>query len=162
MTTESLPQPLTDRSGSGITEVTRRSALIVGAAGAGALALAACGGGGGSGSPGATPTAASDTTLVALDQIKVGEAVSAKLPGGAPIIVARPTATTAACFSAICTHQGCTVKPAGTQLHCPCHGSVYNAVTGAVIKGPAPRALPPVAVHISNGNVLSGDDASGA
>ncbi|HEU5006153.1 MAG TPA: Rieske 2Fe-2S domain-containing protein, partial [Jatrophihabitantaceae bacterium] len=68
----------------------------------------------------------------------------------------RPSNTTAACFSAICTHMGCTVKPAGKQLHCPCHGSVYDAVTGKVIHGPAPRALSPVPVEVVDGEVVTG------
>jgi Rieske Fe-S protein len=52
--------------------------------------------------------------------------------------------------------MGCTVKPAGKQLHCPCHGSVYDAVTGHVIHGPAPRALSPVAVEVVDGEVVTG------
>ena len=43
--------------------------------------------------------------------------------------------------STICTHQGCTVGEAGKQLDCPCHGSVYDAQTGAVINGPAQLPL---------------------
>ena len=136
-------------------QLTRRGALVAGAAGAGALALAACSPGG-SGSAGSTPSAASDATLVALDSITVGQCVSAKLPDGSAVIVSRPTASTAACFSAICTHQGCTVQPAGAQLQGPCHGSVYNALTGAVISGPAPSPLPAVPVHVTGGNVLTG------
>jgi len=137
-------------------DLTRRGALLAGVAGAGALTLAACSGAGHAGTPGATPTAAADSTLVALDSITIGQAVAANLPDGSHVLVARPTATTAACFSAVCTHEGCQVKPAGTQLHCPCHGSVYNAVTGAVISGPAPRPLPAVPVHVTAGNVLTG------
>src|SRR4051794_17030824 len=140
---------------SATSDISRRSALLVGAASAGALALAACSSGG-SDTPGTTPSAAADSDLVALDSITVGEAVSAKLPDGSRVIVSRPTDATAACFSAICTHAGCTVKPAGKQLHCPCHGSVYNAVTGAVISGPAPSPLPPVAVHVAGGQVVTG------
>ena len=91
-----------------------------------------------------------------LADIKVGEAVSAKLSDGSKVVVARPTETTAACFSAICTHMGCTVKPAGKELHCPCHGSKFNATTGAVIHGPAPKPLPSVAVHVVAGEVVTG------
>ena len=46
---------------------------------------------------------------------RVGQAAD-----GSPAIVARPTATTAVAFSAICTHEGCTVNPAGSELDCPC------------------------------------------
>jgi Rieske Fe-S protein len=136
--------------------VSRRSVLVAGAAGAGAAALAACTPGGGEGSGTTTPTAAADQTLVALKDVPVGSAVSAKLPDGSAVIVAQPTAGTAACFSAICTHQGCTVAPAGAELHCPCHGSRYNAATGEVLQGPASRALARVPVHVDNGEVLTG------
>ena len=43
--------------------------------------------------------------------------------------------------SAICTHQGCTVGEVGKNLACPCHGSVFNGQSGAVITGPAQRSL---------------------
>ena len=96
----------------------------------------------------------SGTKVATLADIAVGSAVSAELDGK-PIIVARPTSATAACFSAICTHQGCTVKPAGTKLDCPCHGSVFDAKTGAVEGGPAPSPLPKIAVTVSDGAVFA-------
>jgi len=43
--------------------------------------------------------------------------------------------------SAICTHQGCQVESAGGGLSCPCHGSGFNASTGAVTQGPAGSPL---------------------
>lgn len=43
-------------------------------------------------------------------------------------------------ISAVCQHLGCTVNWTGSNFHCPCHGSVYDA-DGNVIAGPAPRAL---------------------
>jgi Rieske Fe-S protein len=58
-------------------------------------------------------------------------------------------------FSAICTHLGCTVAPAGNQYHCPCHGSVYDAFTGSVISGPAPRPLAKIAVAVESGQVVA-------
>jgi cytochrome b6-f complex iron-sulfur subunit len=153
--------------------LTRRTVLAVGVTGAGAAALAACSSSSkssgavsspaGVGQTGQSPTGSGVSTdqstgkdLAKLSDITVGEAVSAKLADGSPAIVARPTATTAACFSAICTHQGCTVKPAGKELHCPCHGSVYDAVTGEVKHGPAPKALAKVAVHVANDEVVEG------
>jgi len=39
-----------------------------------------------------------------------------------------------------CTHRGCTVRPAGQTLDCPCHGSRYTN-EGKVIEGPADRDL---------------------
>lgn len=134
-----------------MTIVTRRSVLAAGAVGAGAVALAACGSG--SSTSQATPQA--NAGLVRLDDIEVGRCVSAKLPDGRTAIVARPTSETAVAFSAKCTHMGCTVAPAGNELHCPCHGSKYNALTGAVIQGPASRPLAKVAVRVANGEVVT-------
>jgi Rieske Fe-S protein len=136
--------------------ISRRTALAGGLGGAGLLALAACSGGGTGTQTSAPPTSSGPPQpLAKLDSISIGEAISAQLDGK-PVIVARPTTTTAACFSAICTHQGCTVSPAGKQLQCPCHGSVYNATTGAVISGPAPRALAEIPVSVENGEVIPG------
>jgi cytochrome b6-f complex iron-sulfur subunit len=137
------------------TSLSRRTALAAGLGGAGVLALAACGSSASSSTPHTSASAGSDaaTALATLDSITVGEAIAGKL-GDKPVIVARPTSTTAACFSAICTHMGCTVAPAGKQLHCPCHGSVYDASTGAVISGPAPRALDKIPVSVTRGEVV--------
>ncbi len=133
--------------------ISRRAALAAGLAGAGGIVLASCASGGSSST---APPAAGGVTgsdLATLADITIGEAVSANLDGK-PVIVARPTATTAACFSAICTHQGCTVAPAGKQLQCPCHGSVFDASTGAVISGPAPRPLARIGVAVDAGKVV--------
>lgn len=128
----------------------------------GALAvIAGCGEGSGSSSnSGVTPGNARSSvpageTVATLADIEVGAAVSAK-SGGKDIVVARPTAGSVAAFSAICTHRGCTVKPSGKELHCPCHGSSFSATTGQVIHGPAQDPLPAVAVHVENGKVVTG------
>jgi Rieske Fe-S protein len=147
------------------TDVSRRAVLAGGAVLAGATALAACSSSspttpsqtapsGGSAGPSGAAAGTGGRGLATLADIPVGSAVSATTPDGKPVIVARPSADTAAAFSAVCTHQGCTVAPAGAELHCPCHGSVYNATTGAVIHGPAPKALPPLAVTVQNGQVV--------
>ena len=147
-------------------QLTRRGVLAVGAVGVTATALAACskaatpgtGSQSGTGTPagGGSSSPAASGPLAKLSDIKVGEAISATGPDGAKIIIARPTQTTVAAFSAICTHQGCTVAPAGKELDCPCHGSVYNATTGEVINGPAPRPLAKVNVAVSGDSVVAG------
>jgi len=57
--------------------------------------------------------------------------------------------------TAICTHQGCTVAAAGADANCPCHGSKFNAATGAVLNGPALSPLAEVAVTVANGQVYA-------
>jgi Rieske Fe-S protein len=132
----------------------------------GTAVLAACGSGtptspatsGSSGSTGSAPAggAAGGAVLAKLSDVPVGQAISAKDNDGKPICIAQPTAGAAVAFSAVCTHMGCTVEPAGKQLNCPCHGSQYDAFTGKVLAGPAPKPLPTVDVHVAGGNVVNG------
>ncbi|MGH3448101.1 MAG: Rieske (2Fe-2S) protein [Nocardioidaceae bacterium] len=158
----------------------RRQVLMAGAGAVGLLTVAACsgggspgdgagdgGGGGGGGDAGGAPGTDTSTTggatgspgeeLTTLADVPVGGAVSAQDADDHPLIVAQPTAGKAVAFSAICTHQGCTVAPQGKKLVCPCHGSVYDATTGENISGPAPAPLHPVAVQVIKGEVVSGE-----
>ena len=86
----------------------------------------------------------------------VGGAVSATSSDGKPVIVARPAAGTVVAFSAICTHQGCTVAPQGKILQCPCHGSTYDLATGKNTGGPAPSPLSRISVKVEAGQVVEG------
>ena len=44
-------------------------------------------------------------------------------------------------FSALCTHQGCSVSSVGGgAISCPCHGSRFTPY-GEVITGPATKGL---------------------
>jgi cytochrome b6-f complex iron-sulfur subunit len=52
--------------------------------------------------------------------------------------------------STICTHLGCIVKQSAGGFACPCHGSEFNK-DGTVTKGPAPKALPWLAVTKDGG-----------
>jgi len=60
--------------------------------------------------------------------------------------------------STICTHLGCIVKQEGAGFACPCHGSLFK-LDGAVTKGPAPKALPWLAVSSAGGGVVMVDEA---
>ncbi|MBI2213042.1 MAG: ubiquinol-cytochrome c reductase iron-sulfur subunit [Acidobacteria bacterium] len=52
--------------------------------------------------------------------------------------------------STVCTHLGCIVKQSADGFACPCHGSEFNK-DGTVKKGPAPKALPWLAVTKDGG-----------
>jgi Rieske Fe-S protein len=91
--------------------------------------------------------------LVAVDRVPVGGGV---VLGNDKIVVTRPAADDVRAFSAVCTHQGCTVAAvADGTIDCPCHGSSFDAATGAVRHGPATRALPQVAVTVRSGKVFA-------
>ena len=70
------------------------------------------------------------------------------------VVVTQPEEGTFKAFSAICTHQGCTVKDvAGGTINCPCHGSKYRVADASVAAGPAPRPLPPERITVENGSI---------
>jgi nitrite reductase/ring-hydroxylating ferredoxin subunit len=62
------------------------------------------------------------------------------IPAGRPVAVFRDGEGVYA-VSTVCTHLGCIVKAEAGGFGCPCHGSRF-ALDGAVVKGPAPKALP--------------------
>jgi Rieske Fe-S protein len=95
-------------------------------------------------------------SIIAVSAVPVGGSASATSSEGKPIIVSQPKHGDIVAFTAICTHMGCTVAPAGAQLKCPCHGSVYDAFTGKNISGPAPSPLAPVQVKVAGGKVVAG------
>jgi rieske iron-sulfur protein len=61
-------------------------------------------------------------------------------------------------FTAICTHQACTVTDwiiAKQVLQCPCHQSQYDPRHGArVVTGPAPRPLPALPLRLADGALV--------
>jgi Rieske Fe-S protein len=91
--------------------------------------------------------------LVALSAVPVGGGVIVQ---SARVVLTRDAAGSLHAFSSICTHQGCAVTSVrdGT-IRCPCHGSRFDAKTGAVVAGPAPAPLPPVAVDVTGGVVYA-------
>ncbi len=62
-----------------------------------------------------------------------------------------------AAYSAVCTHQACTVayRPENGKLACPCHGSVFDPARDAAVEtGPARAPLPEIPVEVRGGEVV--------
>jgi Rieske Fe-S protein len=92
------------------------------------------------------------TLLAPLSSVPAGGGV---ILTGKSIVLTR-TSTGVHAFSSICTHQGCPVgKVSAGTIDCPCHGSRFDAATGAVVSGPAPRPLPKVAITVRDGSVYT-------
>ena len=60
--------------------------------------------------------------------------------------------------SVVCTHQGCFVGETDKTLACPCHGSVFDGRTGAVINGPARSPLQGYKVAEAGGDIYIQSD----
>ncbi|MEU6482085.1 Rieske (2Fe-2S) protein [Streptomyces sp. NPDC047017] len=58
------------------------------------------------------------------------------------VVVTQPSQGQFKAFSAVCTHQGCTVaEVADGTIDCPCHGSMFHIADGSVTHGPATSPL---------------------
>lgn len=62
-----------------------------------------------------------------------------------PLVLMR-TPVGLSAVSGVCTHMSCRVRPSGTFLRCPCHGSTFDP-DGTVVRGPATLPLPSYVVH---------------
>jgi thiosulfate dehydrogenase (quinone) large subunit len=117
---------------------------------------AAAGSSGSSGSGGSQPAG---TAIGPAQDVPVGGAASFTDPRtGDPSIVIQATAGKFVAFDAVCPHAGCTVEydQSVALLICPCHGSQFNAATGAVETGPAATGLNPITIAKgSNGQLYA-------
>jgi Rieske Fe-S protein len=71
------------------------------------------------------------------------------------IVVTQPTADSFKAFTAVCTHQGCTVGTvAGGTIDCPCHGSKFSIKDGSVVNGPATLPLAAIAIKVEGTSIV--------
>ncbi|MEU4110515.1 Rieske (2Fe-2S) protein [Streptomyces sp. NPDC027717] len=135
---------------------TRRTLLATGAATL-AVCCVGCGDDGGSSSaaastsPGESSSASSGSgdgrALGSVGEIPEG---GGKIFTAEKVVVTQPAKGEYKAFSAICTHQGCTLnKVADGTVDCPCHGSKFRISDGSVAHGPAtePLAAKEIMVH---------------
>ncbi len=105
--------------------------------------------------PATTPPASaspSAAALVAAKEVPVGGGV---VLSEEKVVVTQPKAGQFQGFDATCTHQGCTVAGvSGGTISCYCHGSAFDAATGAVRTGPATKPLAKVRVRVEDGRVV--------
>jgi arsenite oxidase small subunit len=91
--------------------------------------------------------------IASTSEVAPGDAVAFG-PKANPAVLVHLDSGDFVAYSAICTHQGCTVAYQGGQLACPCHGSVFDPANGgAVVTGPATTPLPEIPVKVQGGEV---------
>jgi len=138
----------------------RRTVLAAGAAGAAAL-VTGCGDGGGGDDPatqpptgtqeeGGSPSPAGEE-LARTGDIPLG---GGKVFADRKIVVTQPEAGDFKAFSAVCTHQGCTVANVSDgTINCLCHGSRFRIADASVERGPATKPLPAERITVSGDSI---------
>jgi Rieske Fe-S protein len=92
--------------------------------------------------------------LARASEVGPGSAVKFE-DSGSPAVLVHLEGGDFVAYSAICTHQRCTVAYKSGQLACPCHGSIFDPANGAqVVNGPAQRPLPEIPVEVRGGEVV--------
>ncbi|MGW2641449.1 Rieske (2Fe-2S) protein [Streptomyces sp. NPDC001348] len=126
---------------------TRRTVLATGA-GALAAGCVGCGGDTGGGNEGG---GSSGQEPMSTGDIPVG---GGKVFTDRKIVVTQPTKGEFKAFSAICTHQGCTVNQVvDGKIDCPCHGSQFEITDGSVVRGPATTPLPAKSITVDGKSI---------
>jgi Rieske Fe-S protein len=112
-------------------------------------------GGSGGNAGGSKKTQASGGKAIArASEVAPGSAVKFKDSGQSAVLIHLQGGDFVA-YSAVCTHQGCTVAYKNGELACPCHGSVFDPANGgAVVNGPAQRPLPELPIKVRGGEVV--------
>ena len=128
--------------------------------GIGVPLLAACGGdddGGTASDPAGSTGDASSTpageggALATTSEIEVG---GGTIFADQKVVVTQPTEGDFKAFTAVCTHQGCTVGSVSDgTINCPCHGSQFSIEDGSVQGGPAPSPLAEVELDIKGDQI---------
>ena len=106
----------------------------------------------GGGSKGAQ--ASSGQAIARTSEVAPGSAVEFR-NSGQPAVLVHLRSGAFVAYSAVCTHQQCTVAYKNGQLACPCHGSVFDPANGGqVVSPPANRPLPEIPVEVRGGEVV--------
>jgi Rieske Fe-S protein len=127
-----------------------KAAALIAVPVAGVGTVAACSSSGGSGSS-SSSSGANGTVSVPSSQVPLGGGF---VDQGNNVVVTQPQSGVFKAFTAVCTHQGCTVGGVtNNRIVCPCHGSVFSAQDGSVLNGPASAPLAPMTATVSGANV---------
>ena len=132
--------------------LSRRTVLRGAAVGSSAVPFLASCGGDGSEDRGAEQKDVATTVPTADVPVRGGTILAEE-----KVVVTQPQEGEFKAFSAVCTHQGCTVQTVSDgRINCPCHGSAFSVEDGAVLDGPATKPLEELSASAEGGQVRVG------
>jgi len=142
-----------DANNGGLTGPPPSSADTAGGTASGSTASGSTASGSTASGSGASGSAAPGT-LASTAEVPEG---GGKIIDGVNVVLTQPQAGSFKGFSAVCTHQGCIVDSISDGIiGCPCHGSEFSIKDGSVVRGPATRPLPPVAIKVEGTSIVQG------
>ncbi len=98
------------------------------------------------------PASGQPPSLALTSDVPVG---GGKILADKKIVITQPRVGSFEAFTAVCTHQGCTVSSvSGGTINCPCHGSKFGIANGSVVTGPAASALAPVSIKVQGTSIV--------
>jgi Rieske Fe-S protein/uncharacterized membrane protein YphA (DoxX/SURF4 family) len=124
----------------GFIRVSSIAALTVGAVGLGRLFPKSAGG----------AVSAGPIKIIEDSALAVGKIHNFTSKSGSPAVLFK-SKTGVYAYSAVCTHEGCTVQynSASKNLQCACHGAVFDpGKDGTVVTGPTNKPLPKIKVAV--------------
>ena len=124
----------------GFIRVSSIAALTVGAVGLGRLFPKSS----------AAAVSAGPVQLIEDASLAVGKTHNFTSKSGSPAVLFK-SKTGVYAYSAVCTHEGCTVQynSASKNLQCACHGAVFDpGKDGTVVTGPTNKPLPKIKVAV--------------
>lgn len=93
---------------------------------------------------------ASPQNIIEDSSLSIGETFNFTSKSGTPAVLFK-SKTGVYAYSAVCTHEGCTVQynSASKNLQCGCHGAVFDPESdGNALSGPTNKPLPKIKVAV--------------
>jgi len=98
----------------------------------------------------AATVSATPQNIIEDSSLSIGETFNFTSKSGSPAVLFK-SKTGVYAYSAVCTHEGCTVQynSASKNLQCACHGAVFDpGKDGTVVTGPTNKPLPKIKVAV--------------
>jgi Rieske Fe-S protein len=93
---------------------------------------------------------ATPQNIIEDSSLSIGETFNFTSKSGTPAVLFK-SKTGVYAYSAVCTHEGCTVQynSASKNLQCGCHGAVFDPESdGNALSGPTNKPLPKIKVAV--------------